>query len=590
MKQDEKWEQFGKLLPVQPRAGLREWVMMEAEDYLGGEFLIYKRVSVPGCYPFECGGYEFVSVSGDEKSHWGAECRCTACQETFYGGWNDGKLALAMREDGYFYEGRPDDDDPDSFDFPPGSSLTCPRCEASVRAERQKYINQGRTYRVQVCTLERIGEYAVVMYWLVTRRLEPFGTWSESIEPRDAIVIDEKRKLRRFSHTFKYMGSEGNTENWEMRKTINDPEYSAFYSYNGGMPSRNTVGAFIWDDIPDLEGSTGEKSGIGEWFKKSRSGAVAYLNAEKQHPALENLVKAGWGEFLEEGYQRSSGIASALSLIDFGQSKPHRMLRMERNEFRMIPSAWDLDSLALWNRVRDSVRPVEFEQLLDRVGQKDAERIVSRGWPLRETVRYLEKQTGIEPEARTQFLIDYRNALNDIYVDPGQEADLFPPDLRAAHDAAMAMKQSAKDKTLDAKFRKLAEEYAPLEWTDGYLCIVLPRANADLIKEGSTLNHCVGRYGKEHTNGQPIFFVRHYRRPERSYYTLNEDLRGATPRRVQLHGYGNEFHRGKDGKRGGHHSIPPEVKAFCERWEKEVLAPWWAETHGNKKKIRKGAA
>ena len=64
------------------------------------------------------------------------------------------------------------------------------------------------------------------------------------------------------------------------------------------------------------------------------------------------------------------------------------------------------------------------------------------------------------------------------------------------------------------------------------------------------------------------------------------------PKRIQLHGYGNERH----GEKKEHkHTIPHEVLEFCDRWEREVLLPWWKEkrqaaTHAaqpDKKKKRK---
>ena len=95
----------------------------------------------------------------------------------------------------------------------------------------------------------------------------------------------------------------------------------------------------------------------------------------------------------------------------------------------------------------------------------------------------------------------------------------------------------------------------------------------DLVSEGKVLRHCVGTYGSAHCSGKPVFFVRHRRRPERSYYTLQIDMNGTIPKELQLHGYGNERH-------GGHkqyaHKIPRKVREFCDRWEQEVLTPWFA--------------
>lgn len=113
------------------------------------------------------------------------------------------------------------------------------------------------------------------------------------------------------------------------------------------------------------------------------------------------------------------------------------------------------------------------------------------------------------------------------------------------------------------------DKHQPLEWTDGELCIIIPQSNAELVAEGKTLHHCVGTYGAAHCSGEMIFFVRHYRRPERSYFTLNVNMNGKEPNEIQLHGYGNESKGSK------HWKIPREVRAFVDRWEKEVLLPWF---------------
>ncbi|MBP3486013.1 MAG: hypothetical protein J6J81_04150, partial [Oscillospiraceae bacterium] len=85
----------------------------------------------------------------------------------------------------------------------------------------------------------------------------------------------------------------------------------------------------------------------------------------------------------------------------------------------------------------------------------------------------------------------------------------------------------------------------------------------------------------EHTEGKIIFFVRHARRPERSWYTLNEDLTGDRPKRVQLHGYKNDWIGHK--KR----QIPREVLDFVARWEREVLGPFWEKELKRRKKEQK---
>ena len=116
--------------------------------------------------------------------------------------------------------------------------------------------------------------------------------------------------------------------------------------------------------------------------------------------------------------------------------------------------------------------------------------------------------------------------------------------------------------------------------------MILPKSYADLYQEGEILRHCVGGYSEEHISGSDtIFFVRHYRRPERSYYTLDIDMTDR-PHRVQLHGYGNERHGINKQYR---HTIPKKVLDFCDRWEREVLMPWYRDKMKNQLKEGKRA-
>lgn len=149
----------------------------------------------------------------------------------------------------------------------------------------------------------------------------------------------------------------------------------------------------------------------------------------------------------------------------------------------------------------------------------------------------------------------------------------YPKMLEIAHDEAANTLEFKKTKKSKDAFKRVYAKYSQLEWTDGELSVILPRYPEELTQEGKTLHHCVGRYVEKHAGGKDIiFFVRHKRRPERSYYTLNIDFSCGKPREIQLHGYGNERH---GPNKQYSHSIPPKVRAFVDRWEKEVLYPWY---------------
>ena len=182
-----------------------------------------------------------------------------------------------------------------------------------------------------------------------------------------------------------------------------------------------------------------------------------------------------------------------------------------------------------------------------------------------------------------QLLIDYRKMMRDAEMAEDEET-LWPRDLIVAHERITQFWAGRTKVSYQMGFTSTFIKYRDLEWTDGDLCVVLPRVEEDLIEEGKILRHCVGTYGRRHCSGEPVFFIRHHRRPERSYYTLQINMTGTIPREIQLHGYGNERH-------GDHkqfkHTIPQKVRDFCDRWERDVLTPWFADQKAQQAGVKK---
>ena len=236
--------------------------------------------------------------------------------------------------------------------------------------------------------------------------------------------------------------------------------------------------------------------------------------------------------------------------------------------------------MGCWDRYRcqfPESDALEFEHCRECIGSKAVEHLlemVAAGWtdliPVR-VVRYLEKQDAIQDGV--QQLIDYRKMMRDAGLAETEET-LWPRDLVATHDRVAQYWAARAKASYQMGFSTTFIKYRELEWTAGDLCVVLPKTEGDLVSEGNTLRHCVGTYGKEHCSGKPIFFVRHRRRPERSYYTLQIDMTKEIPKEIQLHGYGNERH---GDRKQYSHKIPQKVRDFCDRWEREVLTPWFAD-------------
>ena len=589
------------LLPEQPRKGLMEWVMQTCLDNIGGDLTIFSRES----YSPE-DWLDWTNDTWMAKRRWAAACDCTACGERWYSAWgNDinGRPCIAMLQgdDGLTYEGWFDTAAPDGFTagFTEGDYLECPRCGSSTQVIHASSLRNGRTYACQFGTVERIGTYGALLFWLVRRRVDRDGIFETEVWPRYALVLDAEGRLHAFGHTSVGQYGESLLERWERRSEARDPEQVRFYSHgNGyGQTARNTVGAVWWEDVPDIEGTTAEKTGIAEYIEAEGAHPALYLDLWSRHRNAENLVKAGLASILSTAIDVQAERATSCSgwirhvtppALRWEEKKPSRMLAVNREQLRQIAKQnWTDATAEMWvsesGRALRGVEPAEFGQWINRYGARsigDLLRLKEEdGTEIGTAIRYLDRMTNVpSTETRARLLCDYRAMLRQELEGRAPTRDqLWPPHLTAAHDRAMEQRKNRADQRLVQSFKETAELYAPLQWSDGEICIVIPQREEDLIEEGAVLHHCVGGYGRSHIEGRPIFFVRHARRPERSWFTLNEDLRQMRPQRIQLHGYRNELFDSKAKRKNGFNRIPQRVLDFVARWEREILAPWQLE-------------
>lgn len=145
--------------------------------------------------------------------------------------------------------------------------------------------------------------------------------------------------------------------------------------------------------------------------------------------------------------------------------------------------------------------------------------------------------------------------------------------------ALKIMDDSKKTEAYQKRRKTLEKKY-------GYTCdgmsIVVPRGIEDIVREGKTLEICVGGYAHRHVEGKTtILFLRHERRPERSWLCIELDTRGNI---VQIHGYKNE---------GYPHAIAPRerYREWLEQWQNWYRSGSLRDSKGKpiKKERRKSA-
>ncbi len=575
------------MLPEEAPPGLISWTTNNYMDELGDNLMIYSRTSSKTI--------EDVDSPFIEKSHWITSCICTACGSEMIAGYapkdvyrSPGMIFLDNL-DGTVVPGDWNREDLSAIEIRDGDTIICPYCEEQLRACHKKNIINGRTQSLMVGQLTSIDKYTAVIYWLIHSSIDEYGRLDYA-EPAEAIVLTE-RKLLRFSHlkTGGY-GIMYGSGKWEQRKSLTDPEEKLYYSWESC--SRRKQGAVMWDEsLQDQTGKTGEKSGIKEYLTAGGQLAFKYFKLWLKHPGIETIAKTGFSRFIYKELASNGDF----NWINWAETKPYRMIgTANRAEFKFIAEHGDFVCYKCWREYTKLVESVSYQQWLAwEKEMNDTYRLTSlsvgKGIKLSGLLPYLRKQQDYR-NINTAALayVDYIDSLDEILQITGEteltNEQLRPKNLRVAHDRALEQVKSAETCQYDASFKAFYERHKDLEWNDGDLSIVIPKTGIELVKEGETLKHCVGGYCEEHVSGQPVFFVRHYRRPERSYYTLNEDLTKDEPSRIQLHGYGNERH-------GDHkqysHRIPQKVLDFVTRWEEEVLKPWCIL---NKKKDRRRKA
>ena len=548
------------------------------------EFLEFHRESATD--DFDIGWA--LDPSPKQKRMWAAQCTCGMCGESWQSGWIDREMFLVYAgDDGAIYPGVPDGESADPvITYSVDNTLQCPMCDAKLKVVSKANLRNGRTYRCMYGRVENLGDHTAVVFWMLERAVDSRAASTYAAYPWMALVIGRDGKLYRFRHTSPGMyGKHQPGEKWAESPNMGEPLCSRYYCY--GAINGTMVGGYIDTKVPDQTGKTGEKTGLDAYIKAGGDYPLAYLLRQKRRPYLENLVRAGWAETVEDAICAEVNQGARMfhylgKIADLRRAKPHEMLGMTREEVRRYGKAkWNVETAALWRAYPwDGVG--EFTTLLQRY-ELASLKGAAEMFPLpelRRIDRYVEKQRNRNGHAQTPRTVmvmygDYRRMCNEV-----GSTDFYPRDLRAAHDRLTGETRALESKCFDERFAGIAEKWAAMEWSDGAICAVLPRGGGELVREGEVLHHCVGGYIETHASGKIIVFIRHARRPERSWYTLNIDLTGAEWYEVQLHGYRNEW---SDSGKPLH--IPREVRAFVDRWEKEVLTPTFAKVKAAEKKV-----
>lgn len=537
----------------------------------------------------------------EQKRHWVARCRCSACSEELVTAKQKGVDAVFFYEgeDGQLYEVS---GDPAGYGeggqiirIPAGEKMTCPYCGAHAVLTHSSKIRGGRTKQIMVETLETVNGHTVIMYWLIRRVFGEYGTEEDTVVPFMAEAITKDGGLRAYTHRKIGMYGQANAD------ILWKPYYGSRWPYeityqDWGSINNKKKGAFTFKKkLPEMANTSGEKTGIYQYLKAGGRFTDQYIHLWQRFRGVENLLNAGLFSIVEgickEAYRYSADVLSeAEKYLDVGKVKPHEILGISKTDLKEWllagkgPAIEDIKNLRWYYSLGGTLSACRAAVSLREFGDgisalKEMEK-TDKSLNLEKIESYLKKQ-GLR-KTDVAYLYDARRFARQL--NPGAaltEVQLWPRNLLETHDRlSEAVALITDDENLE-NFIRRAKLLSKLEWTDGEYRIVIPKSNADLVREGEILHHCVGTYGKSHLIGRDtIFFVRRYKKKNTPYFTLDIDLTGR-PKRNQLHGYRNELRGEHNGKML---KIPQSVLDFCVKWEKDILLPWYLEQQKKERK------
>lgn len=587
-----------QLLPEKPPEGMLRWVRTQCQDDIADEYTIF--VNERGRQAPEM--WELMDNRTKGKSTWMTYCTCTACNESYYTQKVKGFRAFVMAEgeDGAFYTA-PEGECLDGVNYIPvaeGDEMNCPFCGNKTKVIHASSLRGGRTKQIQVATLHNISGHAVIVYWLAKKEIHSYGAFMDAT-PRYAYALTESGGLVAYTHRAPGVyGKDVKASKWRAMVTNGERWYNRYSDW--GSTNNTKAGTVIYPVADSLDGTTGEKTGLQKYWQAGIRKPVEYLKLWKSWKPVENLVVAGYTHLVSAAVSCDYYDPAYAPKVELGkymnlkEKRPHKILGISKQDFKEI-SQWDrkpgVEDFKLWRRYRElggMLGGYDFLAMCKKLGRNVMSTVMDlleqdKHCDIQRLERYMEKQWLSLGE--TRLLIDTRNMARKLYGRELTQEELWPRHLMQVHDRLAEMlaekEKQAKGMKYQEGFDKVLERFGAIQWTDKELAVILPKSNGDLIREGSVLRHCVGGYGMDHAEGVDIIlFVRHYRRPERPYYTLNISFKGSEPKEVQLHGYGNERH---GPYKQYSHKIPKKVRDFVDRWEREIMLPWWREQQKKEK-------
>lgn len=342
--------------------------------------------------------------------------------------------------------------------------------------------------------------------------------------------------------------------NWQPSKTVGDPFQPNMMGncfYDGGYTVFGLYQAIAESGLKYCQYEAFFEQAMHATEGDAEKYRIKYLAWAALYPQMEMAVK--WG-LLRPIYDLITEGKKNANVLNWSGTDPSGFLRMDRRDTKaFIRSGMKFDELQLWRTGFRDCSLREFQEMentftvngllnLKECAERSGDSIRSCAGYIRSLLPACPAMAMASPCTIAGIWKDYLHMAKELGYDLTEKTVRMPKDLQERHDAAAELigirKNMEEWKKYEKRLKKLRAKYA---FSLGGLSIVVPACSEDIVEEGRILHHCVGGYAPRHIQGKTtILFLRHSRRPERSFLTIELDGSGLEVRIRQIHGYRNE--------------------------------------------------
>ncbi len=393
--------------------------------------------------------------------------------------------------------------------------------------------------RFEFSTLEKLDGAGIIERIFSYRYTKKNG-----IAVMECAVIPENEQLKPICRNILVNGFTGGLQTYGHYNEAHVSYYGDGLQYDAflGEASRdiNTLGRYETFDAKTLS-----RLDEGLRYSSYKAGAVSvipYIRLYRRYPVAEMCMKTDCTHLCTERF-----------LKKLSDKKMQKWLYKNASDIarNRIGGAW---CIAAYNRNESALSYYNRRILLQRAGESmralDSENRAEllAHWSPVKVYEYIYHTTS------DRTYNDYITACRYLHLDLSDTKNAFPHDFQAMHEERTKAYKTATEKDTDEKMLETAVRFSFLSGYESKdFCIFAAISSSELINEGESLHHCVGRmgYNKKQAKGESIiFFVRKMDDIKTPFATIELEPKSLNVRQCY----------------GDHNRQVPEITDFLRAW------------------------